>query len=119
MLGAGKTSRAGQRDVDGLGPERGVGCGIGRASAFKQRLHKFFEDLEALAHGLFRWPGRGFEPPVRDFLEQALLAPQPLEPERLHVERGGACAGLRRERGKRLVERGLVVSRQCGCRQIG
>ena len=119
MLGAGEAARAGQRDVDGLGLERGIGRGIGRTRAFEQRLHKFFENFEALAHGLFRWPGRGFEPPVRDFVEQALLAPQPLEPERLRVERRGACAGLRLERGKRLVERGLVKSVSAGAVRLG
>ena len=114
MLGAGKAPRAGQRDVDGLGPERGIGRGIGRTRAFQQRLHKFFEDFEPLAYGLFRRPGRGFEPPVRNLLKQPLLAPQPPEPERLCVKRRGFRAGLRLQRSKRLVERGLVKSRQIG-----
>ena len=112
MLGAGEAARAGQRDIDGLGPECGIGRGIGRTRIFEQRFDQILDHFEALAHSLLRCRGRGFEPAVRDFLKKALLAAQPLEPERLHVERRGAFACLRLERGKRLVERGLVKSRQ-------
>ena len=83
MLGAGQPPRTGQRDVDGLGLERRIGRGIARTDAFQQRLHQLLEHLKPLTHSLFRRPRRSADPLLGDFLEQALLAPQPLEPERL------------------------------------
>ena len=43
MLGAGEAARAGQRDVDGLGLERGIGCGIGSDPRPRAGLYKFLE----------------------------------------------------------------------------
>jgi hypothetical protein len=54
MLGAGEATRAGQRDVDGLGGKRG----IVRPSAFgcfAQVFNVFLEVVETLAH-MASWP---------------------------------------------------------------
>ena len=74
-------------------------------SALKRRPSAFFASGGA---AFSQRPETSFEPP--------LLAPQPLQPKGLHgrlaVERGGGLARLALQRGKRLVQRGLVKCRQ-------
>ncbi len=50
----------------------------------QQRLHHRLERIEALTQQPFWPPWRGLQPALGDFVEQALLAPQPLQPEGLH-----------------------------------
>ena len=96
MLGAGEPPRAGQRNVDGLGLQRCIGSAR-RPRPSSNASTKFLENLEALPTAFFAWAGRGLQPAARNFVEQALLAPQPFEPERFAVSRqcGGSFARLR------------------------
>jgi len=113
MLGAGQPPRAGQRDVDGLGLERRVGW-AGARSLLEQPLHQFLEQFEALTHRPSCLGRRGLQPAVGNFVEQALLAPQPLQTKCVGLERSRILARLFLQRGKCLAQRGIVKIRQIG-----
>ena len=118
MLGADEAAGAGQGDVDGLGGERGV-AGSGAGAASSRASTSRLQCVEALAERLFGLSGRSLQPAAGDFVEPALLAAKPLQAKGLHglgtaerLRRVGAAWLL--QRGKGLVEGGLVK-----CRQIG
>ncbi len=115
VLGPGQPPRSRQRDVDGLGLERGVARPAAQRRV-EQALNHGFQGVEAQAQRLFRFGRRSLQPAAGNLVEPPLLAPQPLQPKRLHsrlaVERCGGLARLALQRGKRLVQRGLVKSRQ-------
>ena len=117
VLGSGQPLGSWQRNVDGLGLESRVG-GSRAQRRVQQSLDHGFESVEAHPQQLFGLRRSGLQPAAGDLVEQALLAPQPLQPEgldrRFAAELRGRRARLLLQLGKGPVQRGLIK-----CRQIG
>ena len=117
MLGPGQPPRAGQRNVDGLGASA-ASVGPAPSAASSRPSTTALSALKRSPSAFLASGGSSLQPPAGNLVEPPLLAPQPLQAKGLDsllaVERGGGLARLPLQRGKRLVQRGLVK-----CRQIG